>query len=419
MENYALFITDAQSAADAQQVAQAITEAGGRIGVIIDRVLLGWVDADKAKLLVGENKIREIYTSSGSTSKSGSSSFSSAAAGLSESEEAAAAFFDLVASGRYKREKAAIRSAGAMIGRTMLPDARNPGRVAFADLMNNLKANGVRTEQLQKNGITIQKAPSGAAALAPGNSDYMVGTVGFNVIFVESDGGVDGNLYTWTAADRTTIQDEIIAGLSWWSNTASVSDTYNTPLTFVPAFFYDSRTTTRYEPILHRSSDDSLWINEIMGKFGYTSGDKFARTTAFNTARRVAANTNWSVTSFVGYNPSPASSTFTDGYFAYAYIRGPYSQLLFNNDGWGGGQLRYLNAHESGHLFGAQDEYYQAGYGGCTSCGASTNGVLNGNCQFCNANAIQCMMRNNYYGLCGYTPGQIGWRSLSVCPGTS
>ena len=81
--------------------------------------------------------------------------------------------------------------------------------------------------------------------------------------------------------------------------------------------------TTCYEPIRHSQAQDSLWISQIMCNFGFCSGDKFARTTAFNASRRVAAKTNWAVTSFIGYNPSPAPTTFTDGFFAYATSTAP------------------------------------------------------------------------------------------------
>jgi hypothetical protein len=146
---------------------------------------------------------------------------------------------------------------------------------------------------------------------------------------------------------------------------------------------------------------------------GYGIGNKFARTTAFNTAQRVNYNANWSVVSFIGYNPSPAPTTFTDGYFAYAYIRGPYSQLLFRNDGWGVGSYDQVNAHEFGHLFGASDEFYQADFGGCTTCGRVSNNVYNGNCAYCNTDSIPCMMKSNSWSLCGYTPGQLGWRNAT------
>lgn len=396
MQGYTLIRTDASSLNEAYEAVDLIRSHGGQVGVIISpQLMLGWVPADNAKALIGRAKIRGIYQKPvAGTAK------------LSE-ENVAIAFFNDVVSGAYKARKAAKQKG------IMLPDALTPGGISYNDYMANLKANGITPQMLAENGISFDPT---AAAPSPGNSDFMVGKVLFNVIFVESSSSNPPaqNLYTWTVADRTTIQNEILAGLSWWSNTAGVSDTYNTPLTFVIKYYLptDSRTQTSYEPILYSHTQDGLWISQIMGKFGYASGDKIARTTAFNTAQRIANNTNWSVVSFVAYNPSPAPSTFTDSYFAYAYIGGPYSQLLFRNDGWAVGNYDIVNAHESGHLFGARDEYYQAGYGGCTSCGVSTNGVLNGNCEYCNTNAISCMMRNNYLGLCGYTAGQLGWRSL-------
>jgi len=147
-----------------------------------------------------------------------------------------------------------------------------------------------------------------------------------------------------------------------------------------------------------------------MASMGFASGNKFDRTAAFNTAQRITYNANWSVASFIGYNPSPAPSAFTNGYFAYAYLRGPYSQLLFRNNGWGVDNYDMVNAHETGHLFGASDEYYQAGYGGCTTCDRVNNKVYNGNCEYCNTDSVTCMMKSNSWALCGYTPGQLGWR---------
>jgi hypothetical protein len=167
---------------------------------------------------------------------------------------------------------------------------------------------------------------------------------------------------------------------------------------------------TCYEPINWGSNSDGLWIGEIMCKFGFCSGDKFARTTAFNAARRTAAKTNWAVTSFIGYNPSPAPDRFRDGRFAYAYINGPYSQLLFRNDGWAVSQYDLVNAHETGHLFGARDQY---GGSGCNNCFTpGNNDVFNGNCVNCNSASVPSIMRNNELALDGYCPGQIGWAVL-------
>ena len=37
-----------------------------------------------------------------------------------------------------------------------------------------------------------------------------------------------------------------------------------------------------YEPITRSSASDALWINAVMANLGFSSGDKFARVTAFN-----------------------------------------------------------------------------------------------------------------------------------------
>ena len=396
MDNYTLILTDAQKITEAYMAADAIERAGGHVYVIFpNRVMLGRVPADAVNGLVGKSKIRGIYQKPVLGP--------AADQRLDEASANAIAFFNEVASGAWKAKKARARQAEAVNLPVMLPDAFEAPPLSYSDYMANLNANGISEEMLKAEGISL--APN------PGNSDYMVGKVLFNAMFVESNGKVNANLYTWAAADRTLIQNEIVSGLSWWSSTAQ-STTFRTPLTYIYVNYYSTLTQTGYEPILHPSGDDYLWITEIMGKFGYGTGDKFARCEAFNTAKRLAYKTNWSVVSFIGYNPSPASSTFTNGYFAYAYIRGPYSQLLFRNDGWATTSYDIVNAHETGHLFGGQDEYYQAGYGGCTSCGVSMNGVYNGNCEYCNTNAQPCMMRSNSLSLCGYTPGHIGWTSL-------
>ncbi|MEW6416519.1 MAG: hypothetical protein AB1480_00140 [Nitrospirota bacterium] len=421
MDNYTLVITDAKTINEAWDAVEEISRAGGHIGVVIpNQVMLGWVPQEKVKTLVGRSKIRNIYQKpiSDSSRKAIVKRLSASSIEFGKidenAKENAIQFFNEVVSGEYKLKKSQMQTQmkAAAVKPHMLPDSFEAPPVSYRNYMNNLLANGITEDTLQKAGIYAKQTPEGAISLSPGNSDYMVGRILFNAIFVESNGGIDPNTYTWTAADRTTIQNEIIAGLSWWANTAWTYTTYHTPISFATLFRYNANCLTSYEPISHPSSDDYLWINQIMANFGYGSGDQFARTTAFNTAQRTAYNTNWATVSFIGYNPSPASTTFTDGYFAYAYIRGPYSQLLFRNNGWGTSSYDIVNAHETGHLYGASDEYYQAGYGGCTSCAAATNNVLNGNCEYCNANSIDCMMKSNSSSLCGYTPGQLGWRNI-------
>ncbi|MBM4140659.1 MAG: hypothetical protein FJ242_04070 [Nitrospira sp.] len=415
MDNYTLVITDAKDINEAYKAAEAISREGGHIGVIIpNQVMLGWVPKEKVKVLVGTNKIQSIHHKPlpGLSRKTISKILSASSANqeYSDAAENAIAFFNQVVSGEYKSNKMQVRAQmqAAGIQPQMLPDNFEAPPISYQDVMNNLLANGINEEILKEKGIYVKQNADGSISLNPGNSDYMVGKALFNAIFVESNGAADPNTYTWTAAARTEIQNEIIAGLSWWANTAFNFDTYRTPLTWVYVFRYGPLTNTSYEPITRPSSQDYLWINQIMANYGYSSGDKWARTTAFNTAMRTAYNTNWSGVSFIGYNPSPAPSTFTDGYFAYWW--GTYSQLLYINNGWAVSQYDIVNAHETGHMYGAADEYAASGCNNCTT--EVRNGVWNGNCANCNANSISCMMKGNSLSLCGYTPGQLGWRGV-------
>jgi hypothetical protein len=429
MENYTLVITDAKTIEEAYQAAERIEREGGHIGVILPyQVMLGWVPKEKVKSLVGRSKIRGIYQKplseleirklARSFSRPSINNSLMAASTVDmqveESQENAIRFFNKVARGDYQlkkaHQKAQREASGAEPSMGPGPGERFAPPINYRDYMYNLIANGITQEDLNKAGIYLRESSSGDLELSPGNSDYMVGKVLFTAIFVESNGGIDPNTYTWTAADRTTIQNEITAGLSWWANTAFNFNTYRTPLTFVISFRSGASTLTSYEPITRPSSDDGLWISQIMANMGYGTGDKFARTTAFNTAMRTSWNTNWATVSFIGYNPSPAPSSWTDGGSAYAYIGGPYSQLLFRNGGWPVTDYDRVNAHETGHLFGARDQYAGSGCNNCTT--EVRNGVWNGNCVNCNANSIDSMMKHNSWALDGYLPGQLGWRGV-------
>ncbi|MDI6809117.1 MAG: hypothetical protein QME66_09080, partial [Candidatus Eisenbacteria bacterium] len=57
---------------------------------------------------------------------------------------------------------------------------------------------------------------------------------------------------------------------------------------------------------------------------------------------------------------------------------------------------------------------WEAGYGGCTSCGLCSHGVEIRNCEYCNHQSVNCMMKNNSWTLCAYTPGHVGWLSTPL-----
>src|SRR3990170_8780399 len=52
-------------------------------------------------------------------------------------------------------------------------------------------------------------------------TEFMIGTVRVGVILLESDGTIDTETESWTAAERTNVQNEIQAALDWWVGRAS------------------------------------------------------------------------------------------------------------------------------------------------------------------------------------------------------
>jgi hypothetical protein len=250
----------------------------------------------------------------------------------------------------------------------------------------------------------------------------MWGDASITLFFVESNGAIDPNLYTWTRTDRDLILDQAYAGLLWWSNQAFSQGRL---LTFLVKYYdpSDSACQSSYEPIQHSSAQDYLWIDQIMNHLGYTWGSHWTKVEAFNTWQINTFGVDWAYSAFIGYNPSPAPTTLIDGYSAYAYLGGPYTQLLYRNNGWSIYEFYSVLSHESGHIFWACDEYAASGcvYNGVCSEGA--HGIPNGNCENGNPDPVPCVMRSGEASaVCQYTKGHLGWQlpcdSLGVVDNT-
>ncbi len=359
---------------DPAAVRQAVADAGGTIAIEGPGLVLGWLPEAATAKVTALPGVRGIHATPIDLGES---------AGLSAAAKPFVAFFNAVSSGQLQAEASAAAAAkeGAL---PLVGDALD---------------------------APLAKDPAANEVIAAGNSDTMLGTVAVALFFVESNGAIDPNTYTWSPTDEQNTLNRALAGLAWWSSRAA---SRGLSLSFVPVVYASTSAASRqgYEPVLHQSGEDGLWIGSIMSSLGFP-GDKFSSTRAFNSSLRASQGTNWAYSVFIGYNPAPASSTFTNGYFAYAYLGGPFTQLLFRNDGWGEYNFGLVLTHESGHIFWACDEYYQPGYGGCTSCGACAPAgprpnFINGNCEFCTA-AVACMMRANSDAVCCYTALQIGW----------
>jgi len=247
-------------------------------------------------------------------------------------------------------------------------------------------------------------------SIAPAPTVAMSGKVSALVIFPESNGKIDQNKEDWTSEQKDYVKSEIIMGMSWWASLAP--DAQN--LSFVLYVFSDpSLEKTSYEPIKRPASEEGLWIDEIMTKLGYTSGSYFAKVDSLNSWLKADAGADEAFTIFVVNDFNDADNKFPDGYFAYAYLGGPFMVMTYDNDGYGIANMDAVFSHEMGHIFHAYDEYASSG----CECTESYNGCQNQNCENACADDVCCIMRGQVAPftkecVCACTKGQIGWGCL-------
>ncbi|MCK5291694.1 MAG: hypothetical protein KAR39_06735 [Thermoplasmata archaeon] len=218
----------------------------------------------------------------------------------------------------------------------------------------------------------------------------MIGTVAVTTIFAESDGAIDPDTETWDSTRMDAVYDKILIGLDWWE-----SQIPNGRLEF-NIYTYGAQPTS-YEPITRPYYDQSLWINEILGNLGYTSGDFYRQVRDLNNYVRSTYNKNWAYTIFVVDSLNDPDGSFEDGFSAYAFIwGGPFVMMTYDNNGWGIDRMDQVLAHETGHMFYATDEYMDPGeYSGYLNVRETDNSG--------------CMMDTASWSLSAGTVGQIGW----------
>ena len=203
-------------------------------------------------------------------------------------------------------------------------------------------------------------------------SAFAMGTMLWNVVFVQGNGALQTQQETWTPAEISNIQTKINVAKSYWEGMTSsfqpgarLSITVNYANNANPVL-------TGYEPSLDRSE---VWINSVMNQLGsYNSTDRYTNVRNYNQDRRGAANKNWSTTIFVLDNTSAALTSY-----AYAYYGGPFAILENNSAGWGPQNFNMVLSHEMGHIFFANDEY-SASNAKVTDRGGYLN-IANGNAE--------------------------------------
>ncbi len=247
-----------------------------------------------------------------------------------------------------------------------------------------------------------------SAGIAPGyyqTSEFMLGKVVVGVVMPQCDGAVDKCGEKWTTSAMDQVITQVKAGTNWWVKRL------NGRVSFV--FDQQRAVPTGYEPINHSQSDEGLWIKDVMTHLGFSGKTYFEQVYAYNNWMRQKYGTDWAFTIFVADSLNNGPGTFSNGYFSYSYVPGPFTVTTYDNDGYTINNMAAVIAHETGHIFGALDEYS----GAKIACTAKSGylSLPNENSQQNCASNVDSIMRGGlapYVGnlIDSYALGMIGFR---------
>jgi len=186
---------------------------------------------------------------------------------------------------------------------------------------------------------------------------------------------------------------EVQNGLSWLgsqSSPAGISWVYDIRILSVSAQPNANDTTLEQK--------EARFRDPALAALGFGPGLAGAR--AYIEKLRSSLGTDWAYCAFFTKYPV--------GWFAYASLGGPRLVMAYDNDGWGPDNIDRVFAHETGHIFGAPDEYKASGCN-CTDKYGFFQ-VANANCETCaTGGGVPCIMKSNSWEMCVYTPYHLGF----------
>jgi hypothetical protein len=202
----------------------------------------------------------------------------------------------------------------------------------------------------------------------------------------------------FTNAEESTVMAEVIEGLAFLASAEPLAN-----VTFV----YDWRPVTvsatpgpipplgdKYEPF------EAPWRNAALQAMGFAASRQGS--VDYVNSLIASKGTNWGYVAFFTKYPV--------GHFAYA--GGERLVMAYSNDNWRPDRINQVFAHESGHIFGAADEY-----GSCTCGGSGQFNIANSNCRNCTSSQADCLMNGNTLQLCNWSRGQLGWSTWDSVSG--
>lgn len=182
-----------------------------------------------------------------------------------------------------------------------------------------------------------------------GLSQYMAGHVAVRVVLPESNGASDASQEDWTPAQIAHAHAEVQAALDWWAEMLPKANLrFTVRLEVVPS---------AYEPIRYGLPEEGRWISSTLANLGFRGSNYFDQAYAAAYRMRDEVGADWATTIFIVNSERNPSGYFRDGYFAYAYIGGPFMVVTSDVGAYGADRMAPIVAHELGHIFGALDQY--------------------------------------------------------------
>ncbi|MFZ5918085.1 MAG: hypothetical protein ACOYZ7_14175 [Chloroflexota bacterium] len=287
--------------------------------------------------------------------------------------------------------------------------AEQAGTLTVAQAGDELVGDALQPPDLPSDGQVVILSDTSSEPDFYHASEFMIGTVAVGIILPESNGSVDPSTEDWTTTERQQVYSEIVAATNWWAALEPAAH-----LTFVYDDHFSQPVPTSYEPINRPQSEQNLWIGEVMANLGYSSTTAyFMQVRNYINDLRQSYHTDWAFAIFVVDSSNDVDNYFANGYFAYAYLGGPFMVMTYGNNGYGIHNMDAVAAHEMGHIFLALDQY-SAARTPCETRAGYLN-VENQNSQYgaCASN-VSSIMRGQVWPYTNgsvdfYARGQIGW----------
>jgi hypothetical protein len=233
-----------------------------------------------------------------------------------------------------------------------------------------------------------------ASVSAAPRAKRLKGRIAVGVIMVSGPGEL-----ALTNAQQVKIAAEVQNGLSWLGAQSPARDV---------TWLHDNRHVSIPTPpsprIPRRGREhwehyERPWRDAVLDQMGFPKGK--AGVDAYIASLKAKKSADAAYCAFFVHYPLNH----------FAYCTGPYLVMQYENDDWRPGNLDRVFAHESGHVFGAPDEYAESE---CNCRGRhGFFGKRNLNCESCAPDGgIRCIMKANTWAMCRITPYHLGYNGL-------